>query len=364
MTVVVQELTDDDEFREVGRVDDGEIVDGAEELEAIDDREVWETSDPAELQARFDGPYVIAGVVDETESEAVSTKATPEGVPEGYNYVGPDEEPPEDHDVVESPAGATYVSPEPVDEGDDGGEGDAAGQDDAPAPPNEQAEERGRAVEQAVGNILGPDPGNEEFAAAEEFLEDEVNVDDVDLSSLDAAQVERASRELGRMDSLGSLEGVESFRFSIPEDKRVTQGTLPAHYDRDGRGISVDPSSLNEQAAERLNESGVTTTPRESHFMEHAEGQHAHAESVAAENGEADGDESLEEAAEEAGVDLGEVASSVGQLAMAGTATFVAETYVLAKNGYPTPGQAARLYRFLGGATIGDLAGANGGGGE
>lgn len=364
MPVVVQEITDDGDFKKVGRVEDGEIVDGADALESIDDAEVWEKSDPEELAARFDGPYVIAGIIDETESEAVSTKATPEGVPSDYQYVGPDEEPPDGHDVVESPAGATYVSPEPVGEGDEGGEAGADGQDDRPDPPNEQAEERGRAVEQAVGEILGPDPSNEEFAEAEAFLEDEVNVDDVDLSSLDAAQAERASRELGRMDSLGTLEGVESFRFSIPEDQRVTQGTLPAHYDRDGRGISVDPSALNAEAAERLNESGVTTTPRESHMMEHAEGQHAHAESVEEGNGEADGDESLEEAAEEAGVDFAEVASSVGELALAGTATFVAETYVMAKNGYPTPGQVGRLYRFLGGPTAGDLRGADGGEGE
>ena len=51
---------------------------------------------------------------------------TPEGVPEGYEYVPPDEEPPEDYDVVESPNGATYVSPEPVERGE-GSEGGGSG---------------------------------------------------------------------------------------------------------------------------------------------------------------------------------------------------------------------------------------------
>jgi len=47
---------------------------------------------------------------------AVDEKATPEGVPEGYEYIPPDEEPPEDRDIVESDRGATYVSPEPDEE--------------------------------------------------------------------------------------------------------------------------------------------------------------------------------------------------------------------------------------------------------
>jgi len=41
---------------------------------------------------------------------------TPEDIPDGYEYVPPDEEPPEGHDVVESSRGATYVSPEPADD--------------------------------------------------------------------------------------------------------------------------------------------------------------------------------------------------------------------------------------------------------
>lgn len=321
-------------------------------------------------QIRVVSRYLPSFLPASEEADAVESQATPEGVPDGYEYLSPGEEPPEGHETVESPAGATYVSPEPVEDTDtdesdaSGDESESDGEEAPPDPPDEDVEERGREVEQAVGDILGPDPGNEEFAEAEAYLEDEVSVDDVDFSSLDAAQVESASRELGRMDALGSLDGIESFRFSIPEDRRSTQGTLPAHYDRDGRGISVDPSALDAAAAERLHDEGVTSTARETHMMEHAEGQHAHAENVEEGHGEADGDETLEEAADEAGVDISEVASYAGQLAMASTATMVAETYVMAKNGHPTPGQVGRLYRFLGGPTIGDLVGAEDNGGD
>jgi len=55
--------------------------------------------------------FIRGGGAAHTEQEA-----TPEGVPEGYEYIPPDEEPPEDHDVVESDRGATYISPEPVDD--------------------------------------------------------------------------------------------------------------------------------------------------------------------------------------------------------------------------------------------------------
>lgn len=47
-------------------------------------------------------------------ADTIETAATPEGVPDGYNYLSPGEEPPDDHDVVTSPQGATYVSPQPV----------------------------------------------------------------------------------------------------------------------------------------------------------------------------------------------------------------------------------------------------------
>ena len=60
--------------------------------------------------------------------------ATPEGVPEDYEYLPPGEDPPDDHDVVESDAGGTYISPQPTDSPDDD---DDAGGSDLPGDPPE-----------------------------------------------------------------------------------------------------------------------------------------------------------------------------------------------------------------------------------
>jgi len=128
MTVVVQRLTDENQFEEVGRVEDGEITAGEDALTAIDDESVWTGMSPDELTARFDGPRVMAairptdGEREQTTQEAIGVKQTPEGVPDGYVYVSPDEEVGDEYDVVESDAGGTYRSPEPVDDGDGGGE--------------------------------------------------------------------------------------------------------------------------------------------------------------------------------------------------------------------------------------------------
>lgn len=46
---------------------------------------------------------------------AIVTASTPEGIPDDYVYVAPDEEVPDGYDVVESSRGGTYRSPQPVD---------------------------------------------------------------------------------------------------------------------------------------------------------------------------------------------------------------------------------------------------------
>ena len=298
----------------------------------------------------------------------VGTKQTPEGVPAGYNYLAPGDEPPEGHDVVESPNGATYVSPEPVDDAD----GDDAA--DAPTPDEtEDASDRAETVpdkatsaaaneaaaemEREVADILGSDPGRDDFQEAEAFVADAVAVEEVDFSSFDAAQAETASAELARMNETGELDNIDSFRSSIPETERATDGQMPAHYDRDGRGMSVDPNALGQRANQRLSEAGVTSTPSETHMMEHIAALTEHIESLEEGNGEADEDTTIEEAAEETDTDLTDVAAKVGQLSVATTATLVAETYVMARNGYPQPEQVGRLYRFLGGPSLSDFRG-------
>jgi hypothetical protein len=60
-----------------------------------------------------------------TDTDEVVFAGTPEGVPEDYVYVPPAEEIGDEYDVVESPRGATYRSPEPVGEDDGYVPGDA-----------------------------------------------------------------------------------------------------------------------------------------------------------------------------------------------------------------------------------------------
>lgn len=383
MTVVVQRLTDENEFEEIGRVEDGEITAGEDALTAIDSESVWTGMTPDELTARFNGPRVMAairptdGEREQTTQEAIGTKQTPEGVPENYIYYPPGEEPPDGHDVVQSPSGATYVSPGPVNDTDSdtpaqdtgGDESDAtATPDDIPDASDRADTEPQKAVsdeandaaadmEREVADILGPDPGRDEFEAAEQFVADAVAVEEVDFSSFDAAQAETASAELARMNVAGELENIDSFRSSIPETDRATDGQMPAHYDRDGRGMSVDPNALGTRANQRLSEAGVTSTPSETHMMEHIAALTKHIESLEEGNGDAGADTTLEEAAEETGTDLADVAAKVGQLSVATTATLVAETYVMARNGYPQPEQVGRLYRFLGGPSLSDFKG-------
>jgi hypothetical protein len=63
--IIVERLTDDLEVVEVGRIEDGEITQGEEELLSIDYEEVWTEYDPQRLEGRFNGPIVFAIEVDD-----------------------------------------------------------------------------------------------------------------------------------------------------------------------------------------------------------------------------------------------------------------------------------------------------------
>jgi hypothetical protein len=66
-----------------------------------------------------------------TATDEVIYASTPEGVPDNYVYVAPDEEVGDEYDTVTSPQGATYRSPQPVgdDSADDGGFNEADAKD-------------------------------------------------------------------------------------------------------------------------------------------------------------------------------------------------------------------------------------------
>jgi hypothetical protein len=54
-----------------------------------------------------------------TATDEIIYASTPEGVPDNYVYVAPDEEVGDEYDTVTSPQGATYRSPSPTDDTDD-----------------------------------------------------------------------------------------------------------------------------------------------------------------------------------------------------------------------------------------------------
>lgn len=58
----------DGEYESVGRMADGKIVEGEEELEGLYDPED-EGTDEEELVQRFDGPYFVASIDEEEAGE-------------------------------------------------------------------------------------------------------------------------------------------------------------------------------------------------------------------------------------------------------------------------------------------------------
>jgi hypothetical protein len=259
-------------------------------------------------------------------------------------------------------------------EGPEGGDGwrntdtDEVIYDDEPPGPvadsdSAQAEAEGRELRRAVADVLGDDPGREEFADAESVVESNTGIDDVDFSSFDADQTEVAAAELGRMNARGDVEALESFRSSVPESAREDYGDLPMHYDRDSRGISVDPRALNQDVTTQLNEAGITSTGEVEHLLQHLAATHAHAEALENGDAEAEGDpsESAQQQLEDVDdVDPAGIAKTTGALALATGATLVAETMTLVRNDGPTSDQLRRAYRFFGGPELDDLAGGDG----
>jgi hypothetical protein len=65
--IVVQQLMDSGRYKEVGRVEDGEITQGEQMLLSLDDEEVWTEMDPERLAFRHDGPIFVAAIVDDAE---------------------------------------------------------------------------------------------------------------------------------------------------------------------------------------------------------------------------------------------------------------------------------------------------------
>jgi len=61
-TIHVNRLTDDNEFETIGTVEDGEIIEGTDELTAIADKPTWTETPAARLESMFSGPRIMVGV--------------------------------------------------------------------------------------------------------------------------------------------------------------------------------------------------------------------------------------------------------------------------------------------------------------
>jgi hypothetical protein len=229
-------------------------------------------------------------------------------------------------------------------------------------PPGEIADTpqaRGREVQQEVGDIMSDNPGRDEYAEVEAYLETELAVENVDLSDFDAAQVETTVAELGRLDGQGDLDNLSEISSQVPDQARETYGDLPMHYDRDGEAVSINPQAMTDDMAGALANDGVISTADAEHFLRHMVGAHRHSEAI--ENGDTDpeGDpsESAEQQLSEEGIDVGGVASSVGTLALATGVTLVAETWALLEGGKQPSDAALEAYRYFGGPTLSDVTG-------
>jgi len=122
--IVVEELTDDVEFIEIGRIVDGKITEGKERLTGIDDEEVWTEYDAQDLERRFDGPLVVATEVADEEQEdtemtagqAMVVGARHLAVPDAAIPIKDRSEAPEEAQIIEGDRGGLYYLP--VGEGD------------------------------------------------------------------------------------------------------------------------------------------------------------------------------------------------------------------------------------------------------
>lgn len=209
----------------------------------------------------------------DSKSGDVIRQATPEGVPDGYNYLPPDETPPEGHDVVESPQGATYVSPEPVDESDD--EGGESGTDDVvdeqfervpDAGPSELAGGVAAAIDDArddFHDIRNAVTGADSPEAARKVLADNLSPGELATATKAVAEQQRMRETFDVVDDITTLEFGQ--RVLADGDRPITgyvddveaDGTVWINYDdRDmvsGHGVDTfeiyaDPEGGEEQA--------------------------------------------------------------------------------------------------------------------
>lgn len=61
--IVIHRLVDD-EYEQIGRVEDGELTEGGEEYPSVS-RQIEDLESDEEILERFDGPYLVASLDEE-----------------------------------------------------------------------------------------------------------------------------------------------------------------------------------------------------------------------------------------------------------------------------------------------------------
>jgi hypothetical protein len=232
--IVVQELTDDLEYVEIGRVEDGEIIEGKDVLTAIDDEEVWTEYDAHDLERRFDGPHCVATEVDDGESDdeqqdtqlsagqATGRVRRHLAVPDAAIPIKDRSEAPEGAQIIEGDRGGLYYLP--------GGDGD--GEATGEVEPSANDAEPDEIADAISGDVLDRPSGE---------------LEDLRTQLRGAGSIEEAhdilERELdpGEIEELGAeIEQQQEFDL-MPTDERLTDAfelaeTQESFRDRGGEG--------------------------------------------------------------------------------------------------------------------------------
>jgi hypothetical protein len=232
--IVVQELTDDIEFIEIGRVKNGEIIEGRDELLTIDEERVWTEYPPNRLEIRFNGPIVVATEVDDSDDEQTQKQWVP--------YVGPrggegwrNENDPDDVRYTDEPPGELADGYEEYYVGDGSDENDNQAEEDELASVLSSVEYNGDGVYEFDG------AGNNTIYEIVS-LGDVVTIDASEIGDIAGEEIEAT---VGFIDS--DWVGLEIFRYDWRERKTVPIETI-TRVDTQANELTGGAS------AERLNE--------------------------------------------------------------------------------------------------------------
>ena len=167
-----------------------------------------------------------------TDTDEVVFAGTPEGVPDDYVYVAPDEEVGDEYDTVTSPQGATYRSPSPTDDADGGDtNGDDESDGESPVP-----ESGVRKTDSGAYVSADPDPEQD----IERFMSDAEASEAID---------ETNAEPMGGFTVQRNLE-----TYDVPDDDVWICGLTSVEFDADDGITKQDVVDFYEEYQEVLQE--------------------------------------------------------------------------------------------------------------